>query len=81
MFTNGINPSSDATYGSESNANVLSDYNIVRDTMRSHLLVRRGQFILGLIITSWVYMAFNWLMHLVSIRRKEQAAANALPPA
>jgi hypothetical protein len=55
----------------------------LNDTQKSQLLIRRGEYILGLIIVSWVYFAFNWCMHLISIRRKEQAPANnaALPPA
>ncbi len=69
FFSNGVN-------SANSNSSTVA-----HDTLRSHLLVRRGEFILGLIIVSWVYLVFNWLMHLISIRRKEQAAANSLPPA
>lgn len=87
-YSSGSNPSSlvgngtnSTSYSNNSNNTQPSNSTIAHNTMRSHLLVRRGEFILGIIIVSWVYLAFNWLMHLLSIRRKEVAANNAaLPP-
>jgi hypothetical protein len=50
-------------------------------TARSRLLIRRGEYILGLIITSWVYIVLNWCMHILSYRRVEKSAAPPAPPA
>lgn len=53
---------------------LCNDNNQLTDTARSKLLIRRGEYILGLIIVSWVYIVLNWCMHILSIRRVEKAA-------
>lgn len=43
--------------------------------VRERLLVRRGRMLLALAITYWVFLAFNFCMHTVTIRKRDPAVS------
>jgi hypothetical protein len=42
---------------------------------RSRLLIRRGRMLLALLITYWIFMIFNLLMHTISVRKSSSVVA------